>query len=481
MKSCKLTILDQVNIKFSDLDPACRRDIVNALKFMVPYARHTPQFKLGRWDGMVSYATVGGSSYFNLLDKILPILIQHGYSLNDMEIVDNRSVTSFNFPIIDDEYLSDTTWPAGHPFEGDPIMMREHQTEAINKYLQNPQSLQEIATGAGKTIICGSLSKIVEPYGRSLVIVPGKDLVMQTCLDYFNIGIDTGRYFGDFKEPNHKHTIATWQSLTVLSKKNPEMLSVILKDCAAVIVDECHTISGKELREFLTGAAAHVPLRWGLTGTLPKEDFEFYALLASIGPKVGEVAPSDLQELGILANCNIEILQTRDNVTYKSYDDEKNYLSSDKERLKWVADLVQGIQQTGNTLMLVNSIEMGKYLSQVLDAPFIYGDIKTSKRGEEYASINTAENKLLIASYGVASTGISINRIFNLIMFEGGKSPRRIIQSIGRGLRVATDKDFVNIYDICSTANFSKKHLAARKTYYKDKAYPFTVKKIDYR
>jgi len=41
-------------------------------------------------------------------------------------------------------------WPKGHPAEGELIMLRDYQVEAINNFLANPQSLQQIATGAGK-------------------------------------------------------------------------------------------------------------------------------------------------------------------------------------------------------------------------------------------------------------------------------------------------------------------------------------------
>ena len=58
--------------------------------------------------------------------------------------------------------------------------------------MNNTQSLQEIATGAGKTLMTAALSKSVEQYGRSIVIVPNKSLVTQTEEDYINMGLDVG-------------------------------------------------------------------------------------------------------------------------------------------------------------------------------------------------------------------------------------------------------------------------------------------------
>ena len=65
-------------------------------------------------------------------------------------------------------------------------------------------------------------------------------------------------------------------------------------------------------------------------------------------------------------------------------------------------------------------------------------------------------------------------------MIEPGKSFVRTIQSIGRGLRVADDKSFVNVMDVCSNCKYSKRHLTKRKAHYKESGYKFSVKKVDY-
>ena len=92
-----------------------------------------------------------------------------------------------------------------------------------------------------------------------------------------------------------------------------------------------------------------------------------------------------------------------------------------------------------------------------------------------------SKDKVIIATFGVASTGINIPRIFNLVLIEPGKSFVRVIQSIGRGIRKAEDKDNVQIWDITSSAKFSKKHLTERKKFYKEANYPFTIDKVDWQ
>ncbi len=92
-----------------------------------------------------------------------------------------------------------------------------------------------------------------------------------------------------------------------------------------------------------------------------------------------------------------------------------------------------------------------------------------------------SEGKVIIATYGVASVGINLPRIFNLVLLEPGKSFVRVIQSIGRGIRKAKDKDFVQVWDICSSAKFSKRHLTERKKFYREAEYPFNITKVDYQ
>jgi superfamily II DNA or RNA helicase len=86
-----------------------------------------------------------------------------------------------------------------------------------------------------------------------------------------------------------------------------------------------------------------------------------------------------------------------------------------------------------------------------------------------------------VATYGVAAVGINIPRIFNLVLVESGKSFTRVIQSIGRGIRRAEDKDFVQIWDITSTCKFAKRHLTKRKQFYKEANYPFSIEKTEWQ
>jgi superfamily II DNA or RNA helicase len=478
-----LTIRDEVNIKLEGLAVETRRKIVNKLKFDLPYARHMPAYKLGRWDGTKTYFSIGGTGYLAHLDVILPIIENDGY---DIEVEDLRPHQDITFSPVTENYWADQgkTWPNGHVNEGEPIVLRDYQYEVINKFLENPQSLQEVATGAGKTITTATLSALCEPYGRTMVVVPNKSLVVQTEEDYRNLGLDVGVYFGDRKELNRTHTICTWQSLNVLDKKSYDSDTLTLAEFCegvnAVIIDEVHQAKADVLTKLLTQNFRNCPIRWGLTGTVPKEQWEFQGILASIGPVINRVSAYDLQQKDVLAQLNINILQTNDVQVFRSYQEEYTFLVTDEYRLDWISKQIKSVSLSGNTLVLINRIDTGnKLIDLIPEAVFVSGGMKLDDRKEEYDEIKTSDNKIIVATYGVAAVGINIPRIFNLVLIEPGKSFVRVIQSIGRGIRKAEDKDHVEIWDITSQCKYAKRHLTERKKYYKEAKYPFTITKVN--
>jgi hypothetical protein len=250
MKQVKLEIKDEVNCKLIGLELTDRKTLMRMFEYEMPGARYLPSVRLGRWNGKISYFSLGGSTYINLLSEILPLLDQAGY---DIELVDNRDYnTSFTFDPVTETTFAHKNWPKGHPKEGEPVVLRDYQIEIINNFLSNPQALQEIATGAGKTLMTAALSHSIEQYGRSIVIVPNKSLVTQTESDYINLGLDVGVYFGDRKEYNKTHTICTWQSLNNMLKKtkNGEAevdINDFIEGVVCVMVDECFSGTSRVL------------------------------------------------------------------------------------------------------------------------------------------------------------------------------------------------------------------------------------------
>jgi len=484
MRTAKIIIKDEVNCKIEGLELDCRKALMRKFEHEIPGARYLPAVRLGRWNGKVSYCSLAGSTYINLIPDVVPILQEYDY---DIDLVDLREYqTSYSFDQIKEDSFSNKVWTKGHTQQGEPIVLRDYQVEIINNFLNNTQCIQEVATGAGKTIMTAALSKSVEHYGRSIVIVPNKSLVVQTEADYINLGLDVGVYFGDRKEYNKQHTICTWQSLNNMLKNTKAgeaevSIKEFIEDVVCVMVDEVHMAKADALKSLLTGPFSQIPIRWGLTGTIPKAMYEQISLLVSLGPVIGKLSAAELQEKGVLAQCHVNIVQLKDGVEFTNYQSELKYLLEHSERLDKIGQLINKIKDSGNTLVLVDRVNAGRELqSRIDDSVFISGETKLMERKEEYDEIKTSNTKVIVATYGVAAVGINLPRIFNLVLIEPGKSFVRVIQSIGRGIRKAEDKDHVEIWDITSDCKFAKRHLTQRKAYYKEAKYPFTLEKLDY-
>lgn len=484
MRQCKIIVKDEVNLKIEGLEVEDRRALQRMFEFEIPGARYLPSVRLGRWNGKVSYFQLGGTTYVNLLSDIIPYLEERGY---DIELDDIRDyATNFAFAPVTEDTFGDRVWPERHERAGQSIQLRDYQVTIVNNFLENPQCIQEVATGAGKTLMTAALSYSCESMGRTLIIVPNKSLVTQTEADYINLGLDVGVYYGDRKEWNHQHVVCTWQSLNNILKNTKNgvaevTVSDFMEGVVAVIVDEVHQAKAEVLKQLLTGVMSHVPIRWGLTGTIPKERFESTSLLVSIGPVINRLSASELQEREVLARCHVNIVQTQDSVELADYQSELKHLLTNDKRLDTVAKLILKIVETGNTLILVDRVAAGEELvARLPNSVFVSGSTKVKDRKTEYDEIATSTNKIIVATYGVAAVGINIPRIFNLVLIEPGKSFVRVIQSIGRGIRKAEDKDFVQIWDITSNCRFAKRHLTKRKEFYRDANYPFAIEKLNY-
>lgn len=249
------------------------------------------------------------------------------------------------------------------------------------------------------------------------------------------------------------------------------------------VVSNCHKAKADVLREQLSGIFRNVPIRWGLTGTVPKDDHGTTGIVCALGPVVGQLTSKELQDMGVLAQLDIDVLQLQDGVLgFKNYAAELKWLTTDQTRLTAIASLIEQFSQDGNTLVLVDRLATIEVLRSLhADWVYVSGGTKQTERQREYDDVSDADNKVIVATYGVAAVGINIPRIFNLVMLEPGKSFVRVIQSIGRGIRKAQDKDYVRIVDITSNLKYSKRHLTERKAFYREQQFAHKVTKLNYR
>lgn len=497
VKRATITIKDEVNIQIAGLLEHHIQHFYDAYGIHTESYFHHPKYKLGAWDGKIRYFKKDGTTFYHLLEEIMPKIVALGY---EVKLNDQREGIFVTPPIIDKDYFSHIIWPD----TDEPVELYEHQINIINTLTQTGNGIAIAATGAGKTLCCGAVCKLYNDLGLNMIIiVPSQDLIEQTRDDLKWLQLDVGEYSGARKELNHKTIVSTWQAL----QNNP----TILNNMQGVIVDEAHGLTGQVLKEMLLTTGGKIAHRFGVTGTLPKGKVDAFSVVLSLGPVRVTVTAKELIDLGVLAKLDIHIHQYEEDFTEKyvefvtqhkktnptekpptyqqfkdkyfpEYQPEKEYLMKNKERIAVIAERITEVAKQGNTFVLVDGVDYGKKLAASIEgAVFLHGKDKVKVRKEIYKLFKTEDNLIVLATVNIASTGINIKRIYNLFLVDIGKSFTRTMQSIGRGLRVAPDKDHVDIYDICSDLKYSRKHLSERVKYYNEAQYPHNKKTIDYK
>ena len=458
-------IRDEINVSLLDLKSKHYTKLYNDFAIKDKNCFFKPNYKLGRWDGFYRFVSQTGQTYVYFIDQIVPRLIKWGY---DVKVKDSRTAEFVEMQPIKEDIFGHVTNEYG-----DPYLLRWYQCEAVNAVVENGGGIMIAGTGAGKTIMSASITHIYGQKGlRCITIVPSTTLVQQSSDDFKRWGLDAGQYCGDVKELGATHLVTTWQSL--------QNVPHILKDFDVLIVDECHGAKANVLANLLKEHGSHIAYRFGMTGTMPKDEYERIRVLLSLGSICYEITAAMLIEEGFLSTIDINILQLMEDIDdgyFPDYSSETAYLRGNKERIQWIANLAEKISsgENGNTLILVGSIPFGKKLAAAIGAHFVYGADKTATRKEAYDLFKTEDNCVVVTTVQVAGTGLSIDRIFNLFLIDLGKSFIRTIQAVGRGLRKneKAGKTHCEIYDICSNLKYSKQHLRKRVKFYKESSYPY--------
>jgi superfamily II DNA or RNA helicase len=226
-----------------------------------------------------------------------------------------------------------------------------------------------------------------------------------------------------------------------------------------------------------------------------------------LGPKITEVSANELKEKGIITPMEVRVVimnhndlefDERMSIIKKSgngkdaFDLEKDYIHISEKRLDFIKKIVEKCDS--NTLLLFHTIDYGqrilsKLKEELPDKDFYYIDGEISGKKREIIKKemeNTSDKvKVLVASYGTLSTGVSINAIFNVIFADSFKSEQIIIQSIGRALRLHSDKKKANIFDLVDVFNSNNmgnilfRHFKEREKFYIKRQYPYKILKVN--
>ena len=471
VKTCLIKIKTEIITIVGGLDTAHMKELYERFGFFIDNYRNHPKVQAHMWDGKIRFFSLKGVTYTLLLEELIPIITKMGYLI---DIEDDRNgilpkeynVTSDIFHDCFDKY-------------GNPFVLRDYQCTVANILLDHGNGIVVAATSAGKgSIICALCKAINSTKGfKTIVIVPNTTLVNQSVAECKQYNLDVGEFSGAVKDIDHPIVISTWQTL----KNQPD----ILQNFTALICDEAHGGRANLLRNLLTEHAQHVTVRFGVTGTMPPNQSQEYTVKSCLGPVRYNITAKWLMDNGYISTLairNINIIERMEVNYFPDYASEVVFLCR-PQRVILIAKIINAIHEKNpqyNILCLVNHKATGKMLEQCLENSFyIDGDTKAKVRSSTLNRYATEDGLRGIATFGIASTGVSQDRINILIFVDAGKSFIKVIQSVGRSLRKGGGKSHADVYDIGSNLIFSHTHFKKRIQHYNGANYPHKTTNID--
>jgi len=481
--------------------------------------RFQKRYKLGVWDGSISYF-FDGIINFGLWGEIYKCCKEYGYSFiieNKEQFPRDNNITKEKLQDFINDFYKDHKTPDGKNF-----IPYEHQVNAIYQLLKHKYGMIEIATAGGKSLVFGTLLfyylKNINPDAKFLLIVPSISLVTQfyNDLNDYNYGFQSDnkspieikidevmsdkprKYRDEEKKPNV--FIGTYQSL----EKYPREW---FKQFDVVSCDEAHTCKAKSLIEILTKTFGSAKIRFGMSGSYPSDSsVEILTIQSLLGPKLINISAKKLIDEGLISDLKIKaIMLHHDNHKFaegvynikkrgdgkKAYDLEREYIHNSTKRKIFIKNLVDKFKQ--NSLVLFHIITYGTDLYNYIkdnsigkDVYYIDGQTSTEKREyiKKQMEVTSGNPKILIASFGVFSTGVSVKAITNIVFADGFKEPKIIRQAIGRGLRLHAEKNKLMVFDIVDIFHIEYKTIlwnqyeSRKSEVYKVQQYPLDELKV---
>ncbi len=479
IETIEISKKDEVYLKVA-CEASVAQELCDYFTFQVPGYRFMPAYRMKIWDGKIRLFNIHNRVlYSGLLEYVFIFAEKRNYEvIPDGDWWKPRKIEK-NESFIENLKL--------------PIVPRDYQLAGFYHALSYKKSLLVSPTASGKSLIIYLLVRALNV--KTLIIVPTTSLVSQLYADFQQYGWDSAKYChqvyaGQDKVSDKQVVISTWQSIYKLPKK-------IFEPYKLVIGDEAHGFKSKSLTSIMT-KCVNAEYRIGTTGTLDGTQTHKLVLEGLFGKVYKVTSTAKLIDKKQLAPFRIDIiiLKYPDNVCEQfrkiKYADELEFIVGHEKRNKYIRNLVLSLD--GNTLLLFRLVKKhGRILYDMIKEEtdvnnrttfFVYGGTETEVREQIRAIAETERDAIIVASYGVFSTGINIRNLHNIVFASPSKSRIRNLQSIGRGLRLSDNKEETVLYDIAddlrwkNRKNYAFRHHEDRIKIYDEEKFPYKIYNI---
>lgn len=506
MAQVHITKINESFIKVTAEDAGTVEDIYQSFRYVDP--THQPS-RWSKWDGTVRmYNKQTGRMQAGLLFLLLRWLKESSYEYwVDPELskglINNVSREEIQ-EWVDSLNLSDG--------EGDPITAYDYQVESLYLTVKYQKMVLLAATSAGKSLIIYLIARFYDmlyPDIKKAVVVPTAMLVNQLTQDFQDYSKRNGWpahtkvhtiVDGSAKTSSRPVYISTWQGIQDMPKD-------YFEDFGVLVVDECHGASAKKLTA-ICDHSTNAFIRIGLTGTLKDNELHPIAVQACFGPAKRVVTTKELIDSGRATKVYVRQIMLAYNYDDRSkvatggkvpkdfegtmpmsFQEEVEFLFEHEWRNKVLVNMAKTLK--GNSLFLFERVDShlvkleGLMKEAGLNVKVIHGDVKTAERDMAKKLAETEDGVIILGTYGCISTGVSIRRLRNIVFCHPSKSIVRVLQSIGRVLRLHKMKDFANLYDIIDDLslggryNYAIRHAIKRAEFYEAEEHEVTKRRFE--
>lgn len=460
-------------------EAAVVQELSEHLTFDLPGAKFSPAYKNKYWDGKIRLLnSLTGATYTGLVKEISEFAAARNYEIElDRELI-------YNAVYSNEDVASDI---AKFKLSREP---RDYQLNTFKEAIINERCVFLSPTASGKSLMIYHITKFYNKIKlKTLVIVPTISLVMQMRKDfeeYENKSLDIHCITaGVDKVSDSPIVISTWQSIY-------KMPRTWFKQFGCVVGDEVHLFKATSLKSIME-KLDECRYRYGFTGTLDGSLTNKITLEGLFGPVKQVTTSVNLMEQGHIANLKIKAIILKHSVEDRklskkfTYPEEMDFLVRHEKRNKFIRNLSLSLK--GNSLVLFQYVDKhGKILYDMITTKdpernihFVYGGVDGEDRENIRQIVETKSNDIIVASYGTFSTGINIRNLHNVILASPSKSRVRVLQSIGRGLRMGDEKNEMTLYDISDDlksgthTNFTLQHFTERLNIYNDEGFDYKI------
>jgi len=370
--------------------------------------------------------------------------------------------------------------PTASPIETN-ITLRDYQNDVAKAYKRRFRGCWQAPTGSGKTIL---LLSAWAYWGKpGLIIVPTQEIQEQfydTAIDMldeevrlkYTIGLVGGaakRILGETWKPGSHLTIASYQILSepTRSAQADELLSSV----DFIAADEGHHLPATTVYEIMQKSSACI--RYAQSATLTHNELGTLYIRAATGPLIAIVYDNELIKKGWKATPKVIItpLKCTNFSEYKATLNRNIY--ENMALTIEILDIVKRHAENDEFVLIVTDRKehmrsIFLYLrNHGIDVGMVSGNTKSKDRKKIVEAIRDGDLNAVVATQ-VFDEGLDIPDANAIILAQGGKSPIKHKQRIGRVLRPKEGDNVAYVYDfVFKDKGHLERHSKIRVSRYK--------------